>query len=287
MSLFYIVMRWNRLGALFFACLLSTGAAAWTVELDFNKGAAGQKVSGMGAQGRTVYSAERAYEGSQSARLTIHKGEEGYGVWGGYIPHPTNLKRGDELWFRVRTFFPTGFDYYSHSGGGRLKFLRFSTLNAKTGKSEGYNDIYIDKKGSSTPFKFIFEGENRWANVGKSSHWPSFDLWETYEFYVKFDAVPKSEGGHALIRFWKNGELLAEISDRKTLRSVESQVGRTLLFTYWNGGAPRTQSMWVDDLVLTSERPQSKDSHGNPFIGPKTGHSVSPPAPPSLKVAPD
>lgn len=265
--------------------LVPAWAGAWTISDDFEKGAVGSKVSTFGANGRTVYSTEHVYEGKQSAKMTIRKGEEGYGLWGGYVAHPKRLRKGDELWLRFRAYFPEGFDHYSYSGGGRLKFLRHDTRNGSTGRPEGYVDIYFDTPKASSAFKFIFEGQQKWSNIGtKSNDLPRLGSWETYEYYVKFDSVPKSEGGEATVRFWKNGELIGEINNLKTLKYSDSYTTRTLLWTYWNGGAPQTQSMWIDDLVLTSDTPAGRDKHGNPYVGVGQGQHVSPPAAPQLKV---
>ena len=264
--------------------LFSTQAYSWTKTFDFNEGNIGDKVSGMEAQGNTIYDSERVLEGTQAAKLTSTQGKTGYGSWGGVIPHDENLYKGDEIWFRVNTYFPSGFDYHATGEGLRLKFLRFHTLSAE-GNNYGYNDIYIDREGSGRAFLYIYEGEAVWKEVADDSYLPKFDVWETYEFYVKFDSKSKDDGGDAVIRFWKDGVLLKEITDRKTLKDDAAYSPRTLLFTYWNGGAPQTQSMWVDDIVLTTEQPASLDSEGNPYIGKSSIDSESSPvAPPNFSV---
>lgn len=267
---------------------LVTSGNAWTVERNFNRGPVGAKASGPdgfdSAQGRSVYSAVNVAEGDFSAQLTIRQGETGWGNWGGVIQHPDKLEAGDELWFRVRMWFPQGFDYFSYGEGNRLKVLRVHTADGSTGKHQGYNDILIDQKGSKSAFIFGFEGENRWRGIGAKSALPVFDRWETFELYMKFHPVAKASGGEAVIRFWKNGELLSEITDRKTLVSMNSVVTRSLLFTYWNGGAPKTQSMWVDDIVITSDTPRARDANGNRFIGMGRGLPPAPPAAPALRV---
>jgi hypothetical protein len=244
---------------------------AWTLERNFNRGTLGERVTRVdgfdSAAGGTTYDNFRVYEGPMAARLSIREGATGFGHWGGIIDHPTHLRAGDEIWFRVRTFFPAGFDYYSYGEGERLKFLRIHTIDGTTHDNQGYNDIYIDRKGSSTPFRYICECEHRWTTIGEPGHIPQFDRWETYEFYVKLHPVPLSQGGQAVVRFWKNGELLAEIRDRKTLTNMNSISQRSLLFTYWNGGSPKTQSMWVDDVIITARRPLARDALGNHFIG--------------------
>ncbi|TCI85145.1 hypothetical protein [Tenacibaculum sp. M341] len=237
----------------------------WKETRGFNNGTLGEKVN-LSAQGNSVYDNEHVFEGSMSCKMTIEEGETGFGYWGGYIPHPEKLLEGDELWFRIRILFPEGFDYYSYGEGNRLKFLRVHS-ETSDGENIGYNDVYVDMKGSDNPFKYIYEGRQQWVNIGTPEHLPKFNEWETYEFYIRFHSKSKDEGGEGIVRFWKNGELLQEITHLKTLKFDTAKVGRSLIFTYWNGGAPKTQSLWVDDVVLTSDIPNKKDAKGNSFIG--------------------
>jgi hypothetical protein len=84
---------------------------------------------------------------------------------------------------------------------------------------------------------------------------------------VKFDTVAVKNGGQAEIRFWKNGALMADLTDRITMKTTASYSDQTNLFTYWNGGAPATEAMYVDDLVLTTDTPSAKDAAGHPYVG--------------------
>ena len=269
------------------ASLLSFEASAWRLDLNFNDGAVGAKAQSSGAfndaAGGTYYTSAVSYEGGKAAELNITAGSTAFGTWGGIITHPTNLKKGDQVWFRVRTFMPAGFNYDSTSEGNRLKFLRIHTRTSST-SNLGYDDWYINPKGASVPFSFIYEGEQVWENFGTSADKPVLGVWETYEMYVKFDNVPASAGGQARVRVWKNGVLMKDITNRKTLASADAYADRTHLFTYWNGGAPQTQKMYVDDIVLTSDTPAAKDAAGNPFVGVGSGQEKPQQAPPMAPV---
>ena len=251
---------------------------AWMVKRDFNDGAIG----GTRAQGTadgfdsdaggSYYSNEHFYEGGQAAELNISEGKTGFGIWGGVLRLPTHLKRGDEIWLRVRTYLPSGFDYDSTSGGNKLKFLRVHTRSASN-SNEGYNDWYItpagfEFQGMPYPFAYIGEFQQRWVFFGDSSvAWPNFDQWGNYEMYIKLDNQSSDEGGSGTIRMWENGKLLVNITNRQTLKGVDSYVDRVHIFTYWNGGAPKTEKMWIDDVVITNETPGLVDGMGNPYIG--------------------
>lgn len=266
--------------SLFAAVLVSGQAGAWTIDQDFDDESVGAFCSGWDATQSTV-STEKAASGSKSCRQTVSKGDTGFGVWGGIITLPTPLTRGGQFWVRLRTFMPVGFNYDSYGEGSHLKFLRLHTMSPAQ-SNQGYDDWYINPKGDSSPHKFIFEGEQVWSYVSDAGTAPVLGVWETYEMYVKLDSVPKSKGGAGLVRFWKNGELIGEFPDRKTLVGSDSYADRFHVFTYWNGGAPQTQQMYIDDLVLTSDVPSARDSAGNPYIG--IGDRVVPKAPSSVVV---
>lgn len=269
------------------ASVLSLDASAWRIDLNFNGGTIGARAQGPGgfsdAAGNTFYTAAQYYEGGKAVEMNIAQGDTAFGTWGGIITHPTVLRKGDEIWVRVRTFMPAGFNYDSYGEGGHLKFLRVHT-QSESGANQGYNDWYIDDKNAPYAHKFIYEGEQVWDNFAGPEYRPVLGQWETYEMYLKLDNIPVSAGGQARVRLWKNGVLIKDITNRKTLATASSVSDRTHLFTYWNGGAPQTQKMYVDDVVVTSDLPAGRDAHGNPYIGVGKAASLARPAAPGLSV---
>jgi hypothetical protein len=165
----------------------------------------------------------------------------------------------------VHTYFPSDFDHYSYGEGGRLKFLRLQTYSAG-GENMGYPDLYVNTKGSSIPFRWIYEGEQKWSDVGEAEDLIVKDTWESYQMAVTFDDTPKDEGGLAEVRIWKNGKRLVHITDRQTLTADTDFSNRALLFTYWNGAAPKTQHMYADEIIITNEPPLTVDAYGYPML---------------------
>lgn len=259
----------------------SMPASAWTISQNFDDSANGASCGWNDSAGSTVNSTV-AYSGTKACRLSITAGTSGFGTWGGTIPHPSAVKRGDQMWIRLRTYMPAGFNYDSPGEGNHLKFLRIHT-RSPTNSNLGYDDIYINPKGEMPPFRFIYEGEQLWSQIGTSANVIALGNWETYEFYVKFDTAPVSKGGQARVRFWKNGALLADITDRMTLYSADAYSDATYLFTYWNGGSLLTQQMYVDDLVITTDTPSAKDVSGNAYVG-LGAAAKTPNAPASVSV---
>lgn len=244
------------------ALLLSLPAWGWRTELDFNGGPNGAQVSELHTSD-AIYSDERIYEGNFSSKHTISSGAEGFGAFGGIYDFPSHVTEGQELWVRVRVFWPDGFSWNANPW---LKFLRIHTTDSG-GSNHGYDDWYIDIDGSTHTHRFIYEGEQVWYRFGGKTNDPQHNTWETYEMYIKFDDVPASQGGQSVVRFWKNGVLIGETSDRETLNNSSVFAESFYIFTYWNGGAPQTQSMYVDDVIITTDTPNATDAAGNPYIG--------------------
>ncbi len=210
--------------------------------IDFNSGTLGTRVDDVNPiydtftsdAGGSFYTADVVAEGTQAAELNIAKGTEGSGSWGGILQFPDPLVQGDELWIRVKTYWPSTTTYLAES---RLKFLRIRT-ESPTGINRGYNDWYINPEDRHpTPFQWIKEINDSWRYFGATTDKIAYDTWETYELYLKFDSVPSASGGTALVRMWKNGVLIGEITDVPTLQDAADLAKSFYLFTYWNHDA--------------------------------------------------
>jgi hypothetical protein len=262
-------MRISKILSALFLTFFCISVSAWTIHADFDSGEIGTEADNgndgfSGAGGGSIYSDETSVKG-HSAKLHIKEGKTGYGMWGGHFIFPERAYRGDSLWYQVHVYFPEGFDHYSYGEGNRLKFLRIHTLSSDN-KNHGYIDLYIDRKGSTNPFKWIYEGAAEWTNVGDESDMIEKGRWESYQMHVTLDTVPVSQGGKAKVRIWKTGRLLRNITNRATLKTETDYASRALLFTYWNGGAPKTQSMFVDEITITNRTPASYDAQGFPSL---------------------
>ena len=271
--------------------LFSTQTIAWTISADFeNPSATANTIANSpnpdsfhDAAGRSRYADTPALSGSQSGSVLATKDETGFGVWGGAFDTP-NLTEGDEVWYRVNVYYPTGWDFSCKGCNQGMKFMRIATQSA-TGNGEGYIDSYI--KGGSTGGTITADSEvdNGFYSTGKTNAdifglgTPiTRDQWHTFEMYVKFSSVQ----GQAIYRIWQDGNLIFEDLSAGTLFSPSSKANKALLYTYWNEGAPRTQTSYVDDIVITNEVPGRKDANGNPFIGVGASIYIAPPkAPPT------
>jgi hypothetical protein len=261
-------------------------AAAWTNDITCEGGANGAKLAQGGANQFSStftlsnYSTAQAATGSESCQMGITAGSDGWGVFGATYMFPTNIALGGSVWVRVSLFVPSGFSVTTNDG--MLKFMRVHTANSG-GTNVGYHDLLISNPGLvnwnatvgnwTSSYVYNFEGDANLIGVGVV---PTNNLamgkWETYEMNIKFDTVAKSKGGTAEVKIWKNNVLLLDSTSQPTLVSTTDHSDSFYLFTYWNGNAPVTQSVYVDDVIVTSDTPTGKDSAGNACLcGPNPG----------------
>jgi len=244
---------------------LSSGLAAWTIEANFETGLVGSLAEGEDGfseafQATKVSDAIPTARGSKAAISSITQGTEGFGIWGGAFDFP-DLAEGQEIWFRAYINYPIGFDF-STPGGVGLKTLRIHTSSA-TGSNEGYFDLLSNGTTGVTVASEItpdfFVNNTIWKKLGTPIETGKY---HAYEQYVKFSSIP----GQGIYRAWQNGILVLEDTQSKTLRSETSISDFIYLWSYWNGNAPKDQSAYVDDVVITNQTPITKDANGNPYI---------------------
>jgi hypothetical protein len=263
-------------------------ASAWTWDNNCEGGAVGALLSTTQLTGftdpfsLTSYSNAQAATGSESCKMGITSGSDGWGIWGGTITFPATVPNGGQVWARVSLFVPSGFNVTTNDGV--LKFMRIHT--ATSGNANvGYHDLLITNPGSTqynaagkgfaSAYVYNYEGDPNLNGVGTAAaNGIVQGKWETYEMYVKFDTVPKASGGTGEVRIWKNNSLLLDVTSQPTLVNTSDHSDGFFLFTYWNGNAPATQSVYTDDIIVTSDTPSNKDSAGNACLcGPNPGGS--------------
>lgn len=267
-------------------------ASAWTNQIDCEGGTLlGKVLEGAtnafsSTFSKTVYVNTPLLGGKQACRMGIAQGSDGWGEFGATYSFPSKLTRGMEIWTRVNMYVPTGFDVRTTTG--MLKFIRIHTASS-SGGNDGYHDLLISHPGASfwetgrgdwsASYIYSYEGFPKLIGVGTSGvHDVARGKWESYEIYIKLDSVAKNAGGTGLVRIWKNNTLMLTRSDSPTLVGSGSYADGFYLFTYWNGNAPVTQSLYVDSMVVTSDTPTGRDAAGNPFIGGAIGPAPMPPS---------
>lgn len=256
--------------------LMQESAFGWSEYVDC-EGAPGKRATQFFSM--TTYSNAQANSGNTSCRMGIRKGTDGWGEWGGVIDFPKALRAGEELWARVNLFVPNDFDY---TASPQLKFMRVHTRSPGH-DNMGYLDFLVTPDGpthwdsgrnkqTNAPYYYYYETKVRQAFPGNyESDRIQKGKWESYEIYYKFDTRSVSEGGTGRVRIWKNNKLLADLPNQVTLKENSTEAHALFLFTYWNGPVPKTQYLFIDDIILTTSNPGKVDAKGNPYIGGSTG----------------
>ena len=245
-----------------FASFFALKAHAFTIENDFENGSGvvqGGPNEFTDAAGDTVYDDCPARAG-RCAKMSINKGSDGWGTWGGRITFNRagveNIPRGGEFWVSVDMYLPNDFNW---KGSPRLKFLRLHTTSGSN--NEGYNDVYKTpppfgsfcewdgSKNNCAPWVLIneFNTGNFFAGEPATDD-PKLGEWETYNLYIKLDP----QNGRMI--FSKGGKVLID-QVMPTLSTSKSFADAFLMFTYWNREAPRTQSLWIDNLRISTDGP--------------------------------
>jgi hypothetical protein len=231
--------------------------APWAVTRNFETGPEGalteRTPSGFDdAAGAAFFSSAQRVGGAFSAKLTADSGATGFGNWGGIVNFPSALRRGDELWLQFYIYFPAGFQITTNTGS--LKFIRILT-QTEVGGWAGQNDIQLMNDGDpSNSFRVMKEGQDQWFRFGAPSLIKR-DQWHRVTTHLVFDSVSAVNGGLSRVRFWLDGRLLTEEKRITTLGGSRDIVKSFFLFTYWNGGAPRTQSLFVDEILMANRVP--------------------------------
>jgi hypothetical protein len=267
--------------------LYSAQVSAWTKTFDWEGFPnASRDNAGMALMRNAETSNKYAHSGNMSLEIGVVKGDSKFGGSFGLPPKAVDgpsgerwaemslpdIKEGDEFWYRIWYYFPTGYDFTTDSSQG-LKMSRIRTQGSGGG-FEGSIDILID-----SGITLGNEIKNALPSSQRNSQGSMVPRgkWHAIESYTKFSSVP----GKSIRRVWQDGKLIFEDKQSPTLKTSKSTAAQMFLFTYWNGSAPKTQQCYMDDMVFTTDTPTNKDSSGNSYIGVGNVAFIAKPNPPS------
>lgn len=266
---------------IFAVLFFSAQAHAWVINANFEKGKVGEIAEGSNAFSdgfrNTKYTKDKVHGGSLAAVTSIKEGETAFGDWGGQFVFPSKLGEGDEIWYRVWIYYPEGFDFTNNGIG--VKTLRIHTHSAD-GSHQGYFDLLSNKSHLTT----VIEHSNNKEFTTNNPNWRSIGskvttgVWHALEMYAKLSSV----SGKGIYRLWMDGELILEDTASANLKTSGSKADFAYLWSYFNGGSPKDQKAYVDDVIITNEAPNAKDSHGNRYIGVGNASFTAAPKPPTM-----
>jgi len=254
----------------------SGDAFAWTRSSNFDSGSAGQNAigtSGFDYAGRaTTYSTDFSVSGTKSAKMLWTQGSEGFAEDHGEYSIQT-VPNGGNIWIRGYFYFPSGFDF---TASPVSKFIR---LKLSTG---GYVSLLFNANVPSTPNvgKLIVGNDSvayNWQQDIQNSA-ISTGSWHCVEMHLRLSTTAP------ILRAWLDGNLVYnDTSNVQVLSGTNANL--IYIMTNWNGGVPKTQSEYMDDIVITTDTPSQVDSKGNSMIGPISGSpSAAPSSPTGLRV---
>ncbi len=226
---------------------------AWTRTATFESGTSGKRASGTSgfdyAGPPVTYSVDTAAVGSKSAKFVWNAGSDG-SAQTGEIEY-ASVGVGGELWARAYFYFKSPWSWTSRPV---VKIFRGAQITSG-GRNVGYLSVFADSSGS-----ILLSNEPGDVQTATGATW-STDKWQCVEMYVKL-------GSPGIFRIWKDGVLVYEDTTHNTASGSQATT-RALFGSYWNGGVPKNQTEYIDDVVITTDRPSQQDSHGNYMIGPR------------------
>jgi hypothetical protein len=203
--------------------------------------------------------------------------------FGGYLLTNRAFVAGTDLWLRMYTYFPLDFcfSYGSYGDGwGPIKWFRISANNANgprstiemgtpTAMGDGYNFRPWPTCGTTVAL---------WADVNEmgagTSPFPYYKpelggkaitrgVWLALQVQWHF-----GDGAAGYTRGWVDDVYLGQ--NNHTTCPAGSVIERLVLGDYWNGGFPKQQAFYIDDIIITTQTPNTLDSGGRPYISPAT-----------------
>ena len=249
-------------------------AMSWTRNMNFESGGVTGS-DGFGCAGTTVYwDSSVVQSGTHSARF-YH--EQGSHCWDAeltcgamYGSFPESVLCGDELWTRAYYYYPAGWDWGSLDGNAEKKILRFGLRTAEGGYAGGMVSIigYWNQPNDGEIYASNEPGGYGWPNNFTGVNFP-IGRWICLEQYVLFGTT--NETARHIIwldetRVFDSADL-PETCNKKTMLNVTDHCNNILFFTHWNGRVRTSQNAYIDNVVITTDRPSKKDAQGNPMIG--------------------
>ena len=193
------------------------------------------------------------------------------------------LGKGEQVWVRWFEYLPDDYCFANgtngdaNGGSGKMKWMRFQY----PGNSTRVTLQVTGTPSCAAPCSDCMTELQIESIVGEAMGWdnqrhvvggPGFERgrWHAIQVYMFLDDVPVDAGGEGRFRIWVDDVLLAEGTDKATLDAATSEVRSIWWGNYWNGGFPNDQHWYMDEIVMTSEAPNTLDADGFPYIDPLT-----------------
>lgn len=217
---------------------------------------------------KTTFSTTNAHSGTKGAKATITAGDAADQTWGCWWNFGGNVYEGGEMWLSAWVLVPGSFSWAGWGGKG-LRLFEKQPGGSKTGQ---VINLYIGPNGYyPLVANFGEDSGSYWAwavenGVAGSVLGPApAATWESIEIYVKVST--SITGG--TFRYWRNGVNEINCTDRcKTLSNSDNYYTGAAFLTFWgnDGYQGSEQSLFFDDVILTTTEPTTKDVNGLPCV---------------------
>ena len=203
---------------------------------------------------------------TRSMKTTVQSGTSGVASFGFTLNTLPKMLKSSEVWFRFSVNLPDSFDFTASPALG----LGYFNIVSSTGISVGAVESYLTASG-----EVGFKSAPGLSTPELSGTTIPTDQWVVIEQYVKLDDVS------ARVKIWVDGTEVLDSTSHLTLSSASDYLGSISLLKIWDGDAPSTQSVWIDEVAVAVKGPMlgggfrdetawmMVDGLGQPFIGAK------------------
>lgn len=284
------------------APFVPSGSGSYLVDETFESFAAGTtRLAGQtfndviiyGQPATIVDDPQYVYSGTKALRCTNPSGGEDWGARVNYAA----AGEGDEVWMQAWIKFEAGFSFivsgppamktFAAGQEGSSSSRMWTSINPFSGAEAPGSPYTNPDTGNEFDYQltngiqFLSEVdssnyESFWLGTELNSASPSgrirppTDEWILFETYVKVSATD----GNGVWRCWQtipslgiSEKMIFEDTQNQTISSGGNVHNHLFLFGFHNGGAPATQSAYIDSIRITKTQPSRQDVWGNYLIG--------------------
>lgn len=266
----------------------------------------GQRLVDFNPEGTPpIYSNDVTGPFGQSPVIKVF-GTAGSNWYGGRWKHEfgqsaAQLLSAGNMWIRVYHRFPkefcAGHGSTSGDGWGFTKWLRLQFNTSKlfswdtqsgrlTYQLGGFSLNSCTSAATSPTISIVTmegvpNGKFIWLD-GNGARVVPRDQWRALQLQIHWSTTS------GWVRVWDHDTYIGQFSDGPTLEA-DTYLTNLVLGDYWNGGSIQATSWYIDELVVTTQTPNTLDSGGRPYIDPRTRVSdftttVRPNAPTNLSA---
>lgn len=227
--------------------IINYNPTSWLMNLNFEVGQVGTKATGSYALtnsfSKTLFTTDLSRSGAMSMIATVSKDQNGLKESGGSIYYPT-VNDGKSFSIKYFVYIPSSYIVKSATGNG-FEIMSLYSNDGSITMYVGENGISVANKiGGPDYYKYMKDTYGDWKGISKP--FPR-DRWVPIEVKLKLSST-KGE-----MRVYFDNDLVLEDLQSKTITSPGDYFYWGRILTYWEGLAPKDQSLYFDDIIITNQ----------------------------------